>query len=333
VVAALAVGGFVAHEMAGETQEPVTKQTETAGLPNREESDNVQEGGPAVSEAAGEGAHAVGPQVDPKQPPATLRRTLYDIDEDPRANILDIATGDILKLPDFGSGGEFRRWLEEQGRGEVGFDDPDGGGLGAGRGAKLALLEARAWEAADALSDDDLRKWIAEKGERVVPVKEYAGLPLKEYAAGPKPWPVYVGVRSREGRLAVIRVLGFVEDPAERLPGLELEVKPRKAQIRIETIKPMRMACVRHVGPFEEYGKAWTKLMVWAGPLGLLGPKTVYAGISYDDPSVVEPAKLRSDACISVPKDMIFEQGILVQFRCSKQTGRCRQPASPAPAS
>ena len=174
-------------------------------------------------------------------------------------------------------------------------------------GAKLALLDAQAWEAADALADDDLRKKIAAKGERVVPLKEYAG--------GPKPWPVYVGVRSREDRLAVIRVLGFVEDPEERLPGLEVEVRPRKAQIRIETIKPMRMACVRHVGPFEQYGNAWAKLMAWAGPLGLLGPKTVYAGISYDDPSVVEPAKLRSDACISVPKDMVFEQDSPVKFR------------------
>lgn len=44
VVAALAVGGFVAHEMGDEPDEPARRQTETAITPGREERNNVYEG-------------------------------------------------------------------------------------------------------------------------------------------------------------------------------------------------------------------------------------------------------------------------------------------------
>jgi len=156
--------------------------------------------------------------------PAAHRRILYDVDDDPRSNILDVVTRELLKVPETVAkdGGAFTRWIaQQQGKAYVGFDNAEGGGLIAVRGAKLAVLGTQDWEAADALTDADLRQQIEEKGDRVVRLKEFAGRP--------GPWPAFVGVRTRENRLAVIRARGFVEDSAHLWPGLVVEVKSRKA--------------------------------------------------------------------------------------------------------
>ena len=70
--------------------------------------------------------------------------------------------------------------------------------------------------------------------------------------------------------------------------------------VRIEKIEPMKVAFVRNIGPYEECEVAWKKLCDWAGPRGLFGPKTDMLGISYDNPEVTPPEKIRYDACISV---------------------------------
>ena len=70
--------------------------------------------------------------------------------------------------------------------------------------------------------------------------------------------------------------------------------------VRIEKIEPIRVACVRHTGPYEECAGAWNKLCGWAGSRGLFGPQTRMIGISYDDPEVTPPEKIRYDACVTV---------------------------------
>ncbi len=70
--------------------------------------------------------------------------------------------------------------------------------------------------------------------------------------------------------------------------------------VRLETFSPQHIAFVRHVGPYEQVGQTWSKLMSWAGPRGLLGPQTRPFGLSYDDPAVTPPDKVRYDACINV---------------------------------
>ena len=39
-----------------------------------------------------------------------------------------------------------------------------------------------------------------------------------------------------------------------------------KMDVRIENIEPIRVASVRHVGPYEKCEPAWQKLCAWAGP-------------------------------------------------------------------
>jgi len=70
--------------------------------------------------------------------------------------------------------------------------------------------------------------------------------------------------------------------------------------VRVERLPPMRVAFVRHIGPFDEVGTAWTTLMSWVGARGLFGPHTRAIGISHDDPDITPPEKLRYDAAVTI---------------------------------
>jgi len=65
----------------------------------------------------------------------------------------------------------------------------------------------------------------------------------------------------------------------------------------------MRVAFIRHVGPYNEVGPAWEQLCTELGRLGLFGAETRFIGLSHDDPCVTAPENLRYDACISVGDD------------------------------
>ena len=117
--------------------------------------------------------------------------------------------------------------------------------------------------------------------------------------------------RAQEGR-AEMRALARPGDDRET----EDSRTPRESQImemRIETREPCRVAFVRHTGPYVECGKAWGALCGWAGPKGLLGPGTPFVGLSYDDPEVTPPEKLRYDACIPVGDDVEASGSVAVQ--------------------
>ncbi|MBX3434878.1 MAG: AraC family transcriptional regulator [Pirellulales bacterium] len=74
-------------------------------------------------------------------------------------------------------------------------------------------------------------------------------------------------------------------------------------EVRLEKRNPMRVAFVRHVGPYQECGYAWEKLCAFAGPQGWLGPGVETIGVCHDDPDVTPTDKLRYDACLPAPAD------------------------------
>jgi AraC family transcriptional regulator len=84
-------------------------------------------------------------------------------------------------------------------------------------------------------------------------------------------------------------------------------------EVRIERIEPMRVAFMRHVGPYLEVGALWGKLMSWAAPRGLLGPQATLIGIGHDDPHVTPADKLRYDACLVVDRHFQPEGDVGVQ--------------------
>jgi AraC family transcriptional regulator len=84
-------------------------------------------------------------------------------------------------------------------------------------------------------------------------------------------------------------------------------------EVRVEKRKPMRVAFVRHVGPYGDCGKAWEKLCAFAAQQGWLGPDALTIGISHDDPDVTAPDKLRYDACLPVDDGFVATGEIGVQ--------------------
>lgn len=84
-------------------------------------------------------------------------------------------------------------------------------------------------------------------------------------------------------------------------------------EVRIETVPTLRVAFLRHIGPYDKANGVFDRLMAWAGPRGLLGRGSLVLGICHDDPDVTAPDKIRFDCCVTVPEHVRGEGEIGVQ--------------------
>ncbi len=83
-------------------------------------------------------------------------------------------------------------------------------------------------------------------------------------------------------------------------------------QVEVKDMPDLHVAYVRHIGPYkgdsELFEKLFNKLMGWAGPRDLLRfPDTQVLAVYQDDPKITDEAKLRTSACITVPKNTPVE--------------------------
>lgn len=73
----------------------------------------------------------------------------------------------------------------------------------------------------------------------------------------------------------------------------------------IRQLEDQQVLYVRKTGPYAKAaGSAWRSLCFFAGPRRLLGPDTLFIGVSYDDPDITAAKNLRYDACISFTRDV-----------------------------
>lgn len=78
----------------------------------------------------------------------------------------------------------------------------------------------------------------------------------------------------------------------------------------VKDMPEMRVAAVRHVGPYNQIAQAFERLGAIAGPAGILqGPPTMIA-IYHDDPESVPQDQLRSDAGVVVPDGVQLPDGL-----------------------
>ena len=99
---------------------------------------------------------------------------------------------------------------------------------------------------------------------------------------------------------------------------MDAESKSEKAalpamEVAVKRLEPLHVAYVRHIGPYQQVGQAWSKLMMWAGPKRLLGPNMVRLGISHDDPEITPPERLRYDAALVVPDSVTGSGEVAIQ--------------------
>jgi len=78
-------------------------------------------------------------------------------------------------------------------------------------------------------------------------------------------------------------------------------------EIRFEKRKPVRVAFVQHVGPYQECGAAWQKLLTFAARHDLFTPETLRIGIGHDNPDVPPLADL-ADYHVAVTTPYILTQ-------------------------
>ena len=81
--------------------------------------------------------------------------------------------------------------------------------------------------------------------------------------------------------------------------------KIMKTNIEVKEMPALDLIYCRHVGQFDQIGKAYEKLYKWAMPRGLIKfPGTHTVTVYHDDPKVTEIDKVRQSACITIDKDV-----------------------------
>lgn len=81
-----------------------------------------------------------------------------------------------------------------------------------------------------------------------------------------------------------------------------------ETKVEIREMPEMNVIYCRHVGQFNQIGKAFEKLAKWAGPRGLLNfPQTKTITVYHDDPSITAVEQVRQSACITVDHDVKVE--------------------------
>jgi AraC family transcriptional regulator len=79
-------------------------------------------------------------------------------------------------------------------------------------------------------------------------------------------------------------------------------------QVRLEHVRPIIVAFVRHVGPYDKLlekespmSLLWQELFEWGNANELINADSLLIGIPQDDPSITPPEKQRFDVCVQIP--------------------------------
>ncbi len=83
--------------------------------------------------------------------------------------------------------------------------------------------------------------------------------------------------------------------------------KELNMNVTIKQLEKTLVAYVAHQGPYQECGQAWDILCTALAPEGLLGGDAKMIGVSYDDPDITAPEKIRYDACVSVSESFVTD--------------------------
>lgn len=102
----------------------------------------------------------------------------------------------------------------------------------------------------------------------------------------------------------------YSDPPSKRFRTLS---RGGKMKVEIKTLKPMRVAFMRHTGPYGEVGKVWDQFLTVMGKDGYLGGNPMMLGICHDDPEITPKEMIRYDACLAVDDEFVPSEGIGVQ--------------------
>ena len=81
-------------------------------------------------------------------------------------------------------------------------------------------------------------------------------------------------------------------------------------EVAIKQMQELRVATLRHIGPYNRISDAFMRLGEIAGRAGLIGPGTTMLAIYHDDPETTAVSELRSDAAIVIAADARIPAGL-----------------------
>lgn len=84
-------------------------------------------------------------------------------------------------------------------------------------------------------------------------------------------------------------------------------------QVDIKNMPEIRLATLRHVGPYHRISEAFSRLGPIAGKAGLLGPQAMMIALYHDDPESKPESELCSDAAVSIPEGTPVPEGLTEQ--------------------
>ncbi len=120
--------------------------------------------------------------------------------------------------------------------------------------------------------------------------------------------------RTQNGRLPAIGPSEVRFDPSGPPRAFSpLEMGGAAMHVSVKHVEPMRVAFMRHVGPYNEVGPVWEEFTTRMGAAGCLGGSTMFVGLCHDDPEVTPPDKVRYDCCVTVDGSFEAEGQIGVQ--------------------
>ena len=102
----------------------------------------------------------------------------------------------------------------------------------------------------------------------------------------------------------------------------------RTMNVEIKEMPDLRVAAVRHVGPYNQIPMAFEQLNRIVEPSGLVTPDTALLAVFHDDPETTPQDQLRSEAGITVPQDARLPAG-LVEERLPAGTYACTVHVGP----
>jgi AraC family transcriptional regulator len=83
--------------------------------------------------------------------------------------------------------------------------------------------------------------------------------------------------------------------------------------VEIEDMPELRVATVRHVGPYHRIQEAFARLGELAAAAGLFGPESAMIAIYHDDPETTPGPELQSDAALVVSARATLPDGLVEQ--------------------
>lgn len=118
---------------------------------------------------------------------------------------------------------------------------------------------------------------------------------------------------SRPGRPPQIHLAarsGIHFSPTANLPAIRFVKGEIAMNVTIEDMPALRVATVRHLGPYNRISEAFERLGQIAGPAGLLREGAIMLAIYHDDPETTPAEQLQSDAGITVLQSAPLPHGL-----------------------